>query len=75
MEEPGGLQSMGSQRVGHNFTLTFSFSSDFLDEILIGVDKIWMVGEGDCFRCVIKGMIWVKHLRPKNGIVWARKKK
>ena len=28
MEEPGGLQSMGSQRVGHNlsdFTLTFHF--------------------------------------------------
>ena len=29
-----------------------------IDEILIGVDKIWMVGEGDCFRCIIKGMIW-----------------
>ena len=23
MEEPGGLQSMGSHRVGHNFTFTF----------------------------------------------------
>ena len=25
-EEPGRLQSMGSQRVGHDFTLTFTFS-------------------------------------------------
>ena len=27
MEEPGGLQSIGLQRVGHNFTFTFSFPS------------------------------------------------
>ena len=26
-EEPGGLQSMGSQRVGHNFTFTFTLWS------------------------------------------------
>ena len=25
MEEPGGLQSMGSRRVGHDFTFTFTF--------------------------------------------------
>ena len=25
-EEPGGLQSMGSQRVGHDFTFTFQYS-------------------------------------------------
>ena len=25
-EEPGGLQSMGSQRVGHDFTFTFTFT-------------------------------------------------
>ena len=25
MEEPGRLQSMGSQRVGHDFTFTFQF--------------------------------------------------
>ena len=25
MEEPGRLQSMGSLRVGHNFTFTFQF--------------------------------------------------
>ena len=24
-EKPGGLQSMGSQRVGHDFTFTFHF--------------------------------------------------
>ena len=26
MEEPDRLQSMGSQRVGHNFTFTFTFN-------------------------------------------------
>ena len=26
MEEPGGLQSMGLLRVGHDFTFTFTFS-------------------------------------------------
>ena len=57
MKEPGGLQSIGLQRVGHNFTFTFSFLV-LIDEVLIGVDKIWMVGEGDCFRCIIKGTIW-----------------
>ena len=30
MEEPGGLQSLGSQRVGHDFTFTF-FLLDDLD--------------------------------------------
>ena len=25
MEEPGGLQSMGSLKFGHNFTFTFTF--------------------------------------------------
>ena len=25
-EEPGGLQSMGLQRVGHDFTFTFTFT-------------------------------------------------
>jgi len=28
MEEPGGLQSMGSQRVGHDFTFTFFLLGD-----------------------------------------------
>ena len=27
MEEPGGLQSVGSRGVGHNFTFTFTFPS------------------------------------------------
>ena len=29
MEEPGRLQSMGSQRVGHDFTFTFTFTFTF----------------------------------------------
>ena len=28
-EEPGGLQSMGSQRVGHDFTFTLTFLWDW----------------------------------------------
>ena len=28
-EEPGRLQSMGSQRVGHDFTFTFTFQARF----------------------------------------------
>ena len=30
MEEPGGLQSMGSQRVGHNWVISLSFFLSFL---------------------------------------------
>ena len=29
MEEPGGLQSMGLLRVGHDFTFTFTFTFHF----------------------------------------------
>ena len=29
MEEPGRLQSMGSPRVGHDFTFTFTFTFHF----------------------------------------------
>ena len=29
MEEPGRLQSMGSKRVGHDFTFTFTFTFPF----------------------------------------------
>ena len=31
-EEPGGLQSMGSLRVGHDFTVTFTFHVPALEE-------------------------------------------
>ena len=30
MEEPGGLQSMGSQRVGHDLVTSLSFSKSLL---------------------------------------------
>ena len=32
MEEPGGLQSMGSRRVGHDFTFTFTFHFPALEK-------------------------------------------
>ena len=32
MEEPGGQQSMGSLRVGHDFTFTFSFHFHALEK-------------------------------------------
>ena len=32
MEEPGGLQSMGSRRVGHDFTFTFTFRFHALEK-------------------------------------------
>ena len=32
MEEPGGLQSMGSLRVGYDFTFTFTFHFHALDK-------------------------------------------
>ena len=32
MEEPGGLQSMGLLRVGHNFTFTFTFHFHALEK-------------------------------------------
>ena len=33
-EEPGGLQSMGSLRVGHDFTFTFTFHFNALEKAL-----------------------------------------
>ena len=35
-EEPGRLQSMGSQKVGHDFTLTFTLFSDLSPKFPIG---------------------------------------
>ena len=42
MEEPGGLQSMGSQRVGHDFTFTFIMTTVrwYLIVVLIGISLI-----------------------------------
>ena len=34
MEEPGGLQSMGSLRVRHDFTVTFHFSALWSEKML-----------------------------------------
>ena len=35
MEEPGGLQSMGSQRVGHNWATSLSFHGTAVKQLLI----------------------------------------
>ena len=41
MEKPGGLQSMGSQRVGHDFTFTFILITvRYLLIVLIGISLI-----------------------------------
>ena len=32
MEKPGRLQTMGSQRIGHDFTFTFTFPSHALEK-------------------------------------------
>ena len=37
MEQPGVLQSMGSQRVGHDFTFTFNFKYTFM----VHVQRLW----------------------------------
>ena len=45
-EEPDGLQSMGLQRVGHNWatnTFTFSLPIDFFKLIFIGVELLYNV--------------------------------
>ena len=41
-EEPGGLQSMGSQRVGHDWatSLTFTMSGNFLHFLLVSIHLI-----------------------------------
>ena len=35
MEEPGGLQSMGSLGVGHDFTFTFTFHFHALEKEMV----------------------------------------
>ena len=34
MEEPGRLQSMGSQRVGHDWATSFSFGPSLVDQLV-----------------------------------------
>ena len=50
MEEPGGLQSMGSRRVGHDFTFTFTFHFHALEKEMATYSSIlaWRIpGTGE----------------------------
>ena len=49
MEEPGRLQSMWSQRVGHDFTFTFTFPIAQMVKNLPAMLETWVqsLGQGD----------------------------
>ena len=58
MEEPGGLQSMGSLRVGHDFTFTFHFHA--LEKEMATHSSIlaWRIpGTGSLVGCRLWGCI------------------
>ena len=40
MEEPGGLQPMGSRRVGHDFTFTFTFHFPALEKEMVTYSSV-----------------------------------
>ena len=52
MEEPGGLQSMGWQRVGHDFTFTFTFTRLFQSR---SVNRSVMSDSRDPMDCSLPG--------------------
>ena len=68
MEEPGRLQSMGSQRVGHDWVTSLSFLMYAYTRTL--TQCIWMyefasVATGVCFSLLVKSTLWVlKHFKP-----------
>ena len=41
-EEPGGLQSIGSQRVGHDLATAHTHTQVMLFDIVIGNHRIWL---------------------------------
>ena len=58
MEEPGGLQSMGSLRVGHDFTFTFTFHFHALEKEMATHSSVlaWRIpGTGELLGCRLWG--------------------
>ena len=55
-EEPGGLQSMGSLRVRHNFTFTFHFHSLEKEMATHSSVLAWRIpGMGSLVGCRLRG--------------------
>ena len=62
--EPGRLQSMGSHRVGHDFTFTFTFHFDALEKEMATYSSVlaWRIpGTGEPGRLQSMGLHRVGH--------------
>ena len=63
-EEPGRLQSMGSRRVGHDFTFTFTFHFHALEKEMATHSSVlaWRIpGMGEPGGLPSMGSHWVRH--------------
>ena len=63
-EEPGGLQSMGSRRVGHNFIFTFTFHFHALEKEMATHSSVlaWRIpGTGEPGGLLSMGLHRVRH--------------
>ena len=59
MEEPGGLQFMGSLRVGHDFTFTFTFHFYAVEKEMATHSSVlaWRIpGMGNLMGCHLWGL-------------------
>ena len=59
MEEPGGLQSMGSLRVGYDFTFTFTFHFHVVEKEMATHSSVlaWRIpGMGNLMGCHLWGL-------------------
>ena len=54
MEEPGRLQSIGLQRVGHDFTFTFTFHFLALEKEI----AVFLPGESQGWRSLVGCRLW-----------------
>ena len=57
MEEPGRLQSMGSRRVGHDFTFTFTFHFHAFEKEMATHFRVlaWRMPRGSLVGCCLWG--------------------
>ena len=56
-EEPGGLQSMGLLRVGHNFTFTFTFHFHALEKEM-ATPPVLLPGESQGWESLVGCSPW-----------------